>query len=456
MLNVGVIGTGYVGLVTGACLSELGHKVVCVDTDLAKIARLRDGEIPIYEPGLDALVASNTSRGSLRFTTEIREAIADGIDVLFVAVGTPTDGNGGGANLDYVYAAVEQAARAMAGSAAGPNQFTVIVTKSTVPVGTSRKVTAIVGEHLSTERFAVASNPEFLREGNAIEDFMEPDRIVVGSHSERARKLLEELYMPLTRKGRPLVVTSSVETAELIKYAANAFLATKVTFINELARLCELTGADIKELSLGVGLDNRIGPQFFTAGPGFGGSCFPKDLRALVKTANDFGSPVEIVETVIRANDRHKQLMVRKIRSAMGGSVAGRRIGILGLAFKANTDDMRDAPSLTIVPQLIAEGAEVRAYDPAAGHQARTLLPQLALTETIPDLLRGTDAVVVLTEWSAFRAIPWKKLAPTMRRPLLIDLRNLYEAQDMVRQGLDYVPLGRQEGESAGFRAAAE
>jgi UDPglucose 6-dehydrogenase len=456
MLNVGVIGTGYVGLVTGACLSELGHKVVCLDTDLAKIARLRDGEIPIYEPGLDALVASNTSRESLRFTTDIREAIADGIDVLFVAVGTPTDGNGGGANLDYVYAAVEQAARAIAGSSAGPNQFTVIVTKSTVPVGTSRKVTAIVGEHLSTERFAVASNPEFLREGNAIEDFMEPDRIVVGSHSERARKLLEELYMPLTRKGRALVVTSSVETAELIKYAANAFLATKVTFINELARLCELAGADIKELALGVGLDTRIGPQFFTAGPGFGGSCFPKDLRALVKTANDFGSPVEIVETVIRANDRHKQLMVRKIRSALGGSVAGRRIGILGLAFKANTDDMRDAPSLTIVPQLIAEGAEVKAFDPAAGHQARTLLPQVSLAASAADVIRGMDAVVLLTEWSAFRNIPWKKLAPTMRRPLLIDLRNLYDAQDVMRQGVDYVPLGRQEGESASYRAAAE
>ena len=456
MLNVGVIGTGYVGLVTGACLSELGHKVVCVDTDLAKIARLRDGEIPIYEPGLDEVVAASVSRGSLRFTTDIRDAVADGVDVLFVAVGTPTDGHAGGANLDFVYAAVAQAARAIASDPAHPNQFTVIVTKSTVPVGTSRKVTAIVGEHLSTERFAVASNPEFLREGNAIADFMEPDRIVVGSHSERARKLLEELYMPLTRKGRPLVVTSSVETAELIKYAANAFLATKVTFINELARLCELAGADIKELALGVGLDNRIGPQFFTAGPGFGGSCFPKDLRALVKTANDFGSPVEIVETVIRANDRHKQLMVRKIRSAMGGSFAGRRIGILGLAFKANTDDMRDAPSLTIVPQLIAEGADVRAYDPAAAHQARTLLPNVTLADTVADVVSGSDAVVILTEWPAFRSLAWNQLAPTMRRPLVVDLRNIYEAQDMVRQGLDYVPLGRQEGENPALRAAAE
>jgi UDPglucose 6-dehydrogenase len=327
-----------------------------------------------------------------------------------------------------------------AGARAGPNQFTVIVTKSTVPVGTSRKVTAIVGEHLSTERFAVASNPEFLREGNAIEDFMEPDRIVVGSHSERARKLLEELYMPLTRKGRALVVTSSVETAELIKYAANAFLATKVTFINELARLCELAGADIKELALGVGLDTRIGPQFFTAGPGFGGSCFPKDLRALVKTANDFGSPVEIVETVIRANDRHKQLMVARSARRMGGSwPAGDRHprarlqGQHGRHARRAVADHRAAAD--------RRGAEVRAYDPAAAHQAATLLPQLALRTRSPTRSRHGRRGV-LTEWSAFRAIPWKKLAPTMRRPLLIDLRNLYEAQDMIRQGLDYVPLG--------------
>src|SRR5688572_3668187 len=398
VLRVGVIGTGYVGLVTGACLAELGHDVVCVDTDALKIARLRAGEIPIYEPGLDKLVAENVERGQLRFTTAIDEAVAGGVDVLFIAVGTPSDGNGA-ADLGFVFAAVEQAARAIAGEQAPEHVFTVLVTKSTVPVGTSRKVAALAGAYLSAERFAVASNPEFLREGNAIADFMEPDRIVVGSHSERARKLLEELYMPLTRKGRPLVVTSSVETAELVKYAANAFLATKVTFINEIARLCELAGADIKELALGVGLDNRIGPKFFAAGPGFGGSCFPKDLRALVKTARDFGSPVEIVETVIRANDFHKQLMVRKIRSALGGSLQDRRIGILGLAFKADTDDMRDAPALTIVPQLLAEGAEVTAYDPAAAIQARELLPDLRLAGTVAEAARGADAVLVLTEW---------------------------------------------------------
>ena len=455
MLNVAVIGTGYVGLVTGACLSELGHDVVCVDTDAAKIARLKDGEVPIYEPGLDDLVAANAGRGLLRFATRIEDAIGDGVDVLFIAVGTPADGNGGGANLDFVHQAVEQAAKAIAAAPARPGQFTVLVTKSTVPVGTSRKIAEIVRRHIPADRFAVASNPEFLREGNAIEDFMEPDRIVVGSHSERARKLLEELYMPLTRKGRPLVVTSSVETAELIKYAANAFLATKVTFINELSRLCELAGADIKELALGVGLDNRIGPKFFAAGPGYGGSCFPKDLRALVKTAKDFGSPVEIVETVIRANDRHKQFMVQKIRSAVGGSLAGRRIGVLGLAFKANTDDMRDAPALTIVPQLIAEGAEVIGYDPAARRQAAEVLPDLMLADSVEAAVAGADAAVILTEWAAFRAVPWRKLAPTMRRPLLIDLRNIYDPQDAARLGLDYVPLGREASEQA-FRAAAE
>ena len=334
------------------------------------------------------------------------------------------------------------------------DQFTVIVTKSTVPVGTSWKVADIVGKYLPRQLFAVASNPEFLREGNAIEDFMEPDRIVIGSDSERARKLLEDLYMPLTRKGRPLVVTSTVETAELIKYAANAFLATKVTFINELARLCEAAGADIQELALGVGLDRRIGTDFFAAGPGFGGSCFPKDLRALIKTANDFGSPMEIVETVLRVNDRHKQLMVRKIRAALGGNLSGQRIGVLGLAFKANTDDMRDAPALTIVPQLRAEGAELIAYDPEAHRQARELLPDLRLAESVDEAVAGADAAVILTEWSVFRSLSWRKLVRTMRRPLVIDLRNLYEAQDLVGRGVDYVPLGRRRVESPAEAAA--
>jgi UDPglucose 6-dehydrogenase len=452
MLKVGVVGAGYVGLVTAACLAELGHAVVCADSDAGKVARLNAGEIPIYEPGLEALVAANSARGRLSFATGVADAL-HGADVLFIAVGTP-DGNGGGAYLGHVHAAVEEASRALAADSRA-DAFTAIVVKSTVPVGTSRRVAAILREHVSAERFAVASNPEFLREGSAIADFMQPDRIVVGSHSPRARALLEELYLPLTARGRKLVVTSAVETAELIKYAANAFLATKVTFINELARLCELTGADVTELSLGVGLDHRIGEKFLTAGPGFGGSCFPKDLRALIKTGNDFGSPIEIVETVIRANDRHKQLMVRKIRNALGGSLAGRRVAVLGLAFKADTDDMRNAPALTIVPLLSAEGADVRGYDPAAGRQARELLPEVVVADNVEAALAGADAAVILTEWKEFRAISWSALAPTMRRPLVVDLRNIYDPQDMARQGVEYVPLGRPEPEPA-YRAAAE
>jgi UDPglucose 6-dehydrogenase len=449
------MGTGYVGLVTGACLAELGHNVVCVDTDVAKIGRLKAGEIPIYEPGLDDIVASNVGRGLLAFSTDVDAAMAGGVDVLFIAVGTPPDGNGGGAHLGFVYAAVEQAARALAADPSAADRFTVFVTKSTVPVGTSREVAAIIGKHLETDCFAVASNPEFLREGNAVGDFMEPDRIVVGSRSERAQKLLAELYMPLTSKGRPLVVTSAVETAELIKYAANAFLATKVTFINELANLCELAGADVKELALGLGLDKRIGGKFFAPGPGFGGSCFPKDLKALVKTANGFGSPIEIVETVIRVNERHKLRMVDKIRNVLGGDLRGKRIGVLGLAFKANTDDMRDAPALTILPQLVREGATVKAYDPVAAGQAKLRLPEIELADTVEAAVRGADAAVILTEWSEFRSLQWQKLVPTMRRPVLIDLRNVYEAQDILSQGMDYVPLGRQSDEEP-YRAAAE
>jgi len=455
MLHVGVIGTGYVGLVTGACLAELGHRVVCVDSDALKIARLKAGDIPIYEPGLGELVTANVARGNLRFASAVEEAVAPRADVLFIAVGTPTDENGGGARLDHVYTAAQQIARALASRPSEGDAFTVVVTKSTVPVGTSWHVAATLGQHLPGDRFAVASNPEFLREGNAVKDFMEPDRIVVGSPSERARQVLEELYLPLTRKGHPLVATSTVETAELIKYAANAFLATKVTFINELARLCEATGADIGELAVGIGLDGRIGPKFLTAGPGFGGSCFPKDLMALIKSANDFGSPVEIVETVIRANDRHKQLMVRKIRTALGGSLAGRRIGVLGLAFKANTDDMRNSPALTIVGQLLAEGADVRAYDPAAGRQAKQLLPDLHVVNSVEEVADGVDAVVILTEWAEFRAIAWGRLAATMRRPLLVDLRNICDPKDMIRQGLEYVAIGRPNPEVA-LTAAAE
>jgi UDPglucose 6-dehydrogenase len=455
MISVAMMGAGYVGLVTGACLAELGHRVVCVDTNAAKIAGLKAGVLPIYEPGLQALVATMVELGRLSFTTDIEEAVAGGVDVLFIAVGTPNDLYGGGANLAFVQAAAEDAARALAKCGAGRDAFTAIVAKSTVPIGTNRKLAAIVGRHLPPSRFALASNPEFLREGNAIEDFMRGDRIVIGARSERARRLLEELYLPLTRRGVPLVATSTVETAELIKYAANAYLATRVAFINELARLCEVTDADIKELALGVGLDSRIGTRFFSPGPGFGGSCFPKDLAALAKTGIECGSPVEIVETVIRANDRHKQLMVKKIRHALGGRLEGRRIGVLGLTFKANTDDMRDAPALTILPQLIAEGARVSAYDPAAAQQAKALIPDLHLEKTVEATLAGADAAVVLTEWAAFRELPWAKLATSMRRPLVVDVRNLYELEDMTRNGIQYVPLGRRQELEPDFRAAA-
>ena len=457
MMNVAVVGTGYVGLVTGACLAELGHRVVCVDTDPMKIARLRKGEIPIYEPGLSDLVKKNAADGTLAFTTEIAQAVRGGVDVVFIAVGTPSDVIGG-AMLGHVFAAAEEAAAAIAADNAargGAQCFTVFVTKSTVPVGTSRDVAAILGEHIEGDCFAIASNPEFLREGNAVHDFLHPDRIVVGAHSEPARKVLEDLYSPLTRKGHPLVMTGAPETAELIKYAANAFLATKVAFINELARLCEKTGADIAELSLGVGLDGRIGRDFLKAGPGFGGSCFPKDLRALVKTAKDFGSPVAIAETVIRANDVHMRQMVDKIREAVGGPLTGWRFGVLGLAFKAGTDDMRDAPSLTILPALLEEGAEIVAYDPAAEVQARALLPGVAFAADVAAAVAGADAALILTEWNVFRTLSWRRLVPTMRQPLVIDLRNLYEPRDMEERGVTYVSLGRAEAGPA-LRAAAE
>ena len=454
-LRVGVIGTGYVGLVTGACLSDLGHQVVCVDSDPRKIASLRAGDIPIYEPRLAELVQANTKRGSLAFTTSVDDAIALGVDVLFVAVGTPAGANGGGANLDHVFTAVEQAAQALARCQERWKRFTVFVIKSTVPVGTSRQVAGIIGKYLPAASFAVASNPEFLREGNAIDDFVGPDRIIIGSSSDKACRVLEQLYLPLTRKGVPLVVTATVETAELTKYAANAFLAMKIGFTNELARLCELAGANIEEVTLGVGLDGRIGPKFLSPGPGFGGSCFPKDLRALIKTAKDFGSSLHIAEAVLLANQLHKQLMVEKIRDALEGRLRGRRIAILGIAFKAGTDDTRDAPSLTIVPQLIAAGAEVTGFDPAAGRQACELLPAMRCASTIAEAIAGADAVVILTEWEEFRSAAWATLGASMRRPLMIDLRNINDPEEIARCGFDYVSLGRPASETA-FRAAAE
>jgi UDPglucose 6-dehydrogenase len=371
-MRVCMIGTGYVGLVTGACFAEIGHEVVCVDTNPDKIRQLNDGEMPFFEAGLKEMIKANRDAGRISFTTDIAEAVRQKCTFYFIAVGTPAHLEDGGADVSYVYGAAEEAARAIKAHGDLNGSFPVFVVKSTVPVGTSREIGRIVGRHLGADQFAVASNPEFLRQGCAIEDFMAPDRLVAGSRSERARSLIEELYKPLTRQGRRLVLTTTVETAELIKYAANAFLATKITFINELGRLCEKLGADVEELSLGIGLDKRIGDKFLTTGPGYGGSCFPKDTLALIKTANDLHSPVEIIETVVRVNSRHKHFMFNKIRDALGGSVADKRIAVLGLAFKANTDDVRDSPALTIVPVLQREGANVVAYDPIAAQTPGT------------------------------------------------------------------------------------
>lgn len=443
MLNVCIIGTGYVGLVTGTCFAEIGHDVVCVDTDPDKIARLKKGDIPIYEPGLSELVLKNVAEGRLSFATDISEVARSTHDFYFLAVGTPSRDEDGAADLSYVYRATEDAAIAIKQADSEGTQYPVFVTKSTVPVGTSKDIAKLVGKHLPVDRFAVASNPEFLREGNAVKDFMEPDRIVVGSKSERARTLLEVLYRPLTRSGRPLVVTSTVETAELIKYAANAFLATKVTFINELSRLCEKVGANVQELSLGIGLDPRIGNQFLNAGPGYGGSCFPKDTKALVKTANDNDSPIEIVEAVVRANDRHKNAMVEKIRTTLGGTLASKKIAVLGLAFKANTDDMRDAPALTIIPALKAYGAEITAFDPIAEEQAKKFLPEIRYADTVEDTLVDADAVIILTEWREFQTLNWQKLSEKMAAPVIIDLRNIYSDAQVKSMGMVYVSLGR-------------
>jgi UDPglucose 6-dehydrogenase len=440
-----MIGTGYVGLVTGTCLAEIGHEVICIDVNEKKIERLKLGEVPIYEPGMKELLAANIESGRLSFSPDITDGVAMGCTFYFIAVGTPPRAEDGGADLSFVFKAAEDLARAISQRNDDKSDYAVFVTKSTVPVGTSRDVARIVGKYLAPERFAVASNPEFLREGCAVEDFMAPDRIIAGSSSERARLLLEELYRPLTRQGRPLVVTTTVETAELIKYAANAFLATKITFINELGRLCEKLGADVEELALGIGLDKRIGDKFLKTGPGYGGSCFPKDTLALIKTANDFHSPVELVETVVRVNNRHKHFMFNKIRDALGGSVADKTIAVLGLAFKANTDDVRDSPALTIVPVLQRDGAIVRVYDPIAMKNAVPALGNGSLhyAKNIEDAVTGADAAIILTEWKEFTQINWKTLREKMKRPLIIDLRNIYTLPQAQAMNMDYISLGR-------------
>ncbi|GGB72320.1 MULTISPECIES: UDP-glucose dehydrogenase family protein [Henriciella] len=433
-MRVAMIGTGYVGLVSGACFADFGHVVTCVDKDASKIERLKEGEIPIFEPGLDDLVAQNVSAGRLHFTTEAKDAIADA-DAVFIAVGTPSRRGDGHADLSYVYAAAEEIASLMDG-------FTVVVTKSTVPVGTGDEVEAIIRKTRPDADFAVVSNPEFLREGAAIKDFKIPDRVVVGTDSERAREVMRELYRPLFLNETPILFTSR-RTSELIKYAANAFLAVKITFINEMADLCEAVGANVQEVSRGIGLDGRIGRKFLNAGPGYGGSCFPKDTLALTKTANDYKSPVRIVDTVVEVNAARKKAMADKVIKAMGGDVKGKTIGVLGLAFKPNTDDMRDAPSLDIIPALIAAGATVKAYDPESMHEAQKMMTGLDYADNAYAAIDGADAMVIITEWDQFRALDLDRVKDALSSDIVVDLRNIYSPEDMARRGFKYISVGR-------------
>ncbi|MGN6147055.1 MAG: UDP-glucose dehydrogenase family protein [Rhizomicrobium sp.] len=432
-MRVAMIGTGYVGLVSGACLSEFGHDVICVDKDAAKIAALNAGKIPIFEPGLDEVVAANVKAGRLSFTDKLADAVKSA-DAVFIAVGTPSRRGDGHADLSFVFAAAEEIAAAMDG-------YTVVVTKSTVPVGTSRKVEDVIRKARPNAQCDVVSNPEFLREGSAIEDFRRPDRVVVGCDTDRARGVLTEIYRPLYLNETPILFTSR-ESSELIKYAANAFLATKITFINEMADICEKVGADVQDVARGMGLDGRIGGKFLHAGPGFGGSCFPKDTLALLKTSQEVGAKTRIVEAVVAVNDRRKMDMAEKIETAFGG-VSGKTIAVLGLTFKPNTDDMRDAPSLVIVPHLQAKGARIRAYDPEGAHEARKLL-QIETCESAYETLKDADGMVILTEWNEFRALDLQRVKGLLKTPLMVDLRNIYRADLMTEAGFDYVSVGRK------------
>src|SRR5438477_733446 len=437
-MRIAMIGTGYVGLVSGACFSEFGVEVTCVDKDAAKIERLSRGEMPIYEPGLDHLVASNMAAGRLRFTGDLKTAVA-GADAVFIAVGTPSRRGDGHADLSYVFAAAAEIGEALQQNG---NERTLVVTKSTVPVGTGRKVERILRNVLPCDRFDVASNPEFLREGSAIQDFMRPDRVVIGTDSEHARTVLQALYRPLYLLETPVVFTT-LESAELIKYAANAFLATKITFINEMADLCEAVGADVQDIARGIGLDGRIGRKFLHAGPGFGGSCFPKDCQALVRTASEAEANLSIIETVVQVNEARKSRMADKIVAACGGTVAGKTIAVLGLTFKPNTDDMRDSPSLAILPRLTAAGAAIRAFDPAGIDEARNLMPDLLYCDDAYEAAEGADALVLLTEWNEFRALDLARIERLLAEPLVIDLRNIYQPAEMAAAGLGYISIGR-------------
>ncbi len=434
-MNVTMLGSGYVGLVSGACFAEFGANVTCVDVDAEKIKKLKAGAIPIYEPGLDALVSKNVEDGRLNFSSEY-EAIISESDLIFVAVGTPSRHGDGHADLSYVFQAAKDIAAHLKG-------YTVIVDKSTVPVGTARNVKRIIAEANPEADFDLASNPEFLREGAAISDFMRPDRVVIGVESERAEKLLRDLYRPLNLIESPILVTS-LETAELIKYASNAFLATKISFINEMATLCEAVGADVHGVAKGMGLDGRIGRKFLHPGPGYGGSCFPKDTRALARIAQEHGAASRIVESVIEVNEAQKARMIKKIRNALGGDESGKTVAVLGLTFKPETDDMREAPSLSILPKLIENGMKVQAHDPEGMEEAKKLLPDsVQYYDNVFDVFEGADAIILLTEWNVYRGMNMKKALESMSGNIMIDLRNVYEKKEMESIGFDYYCVGR-------------
>jgi UDPglucose 6-dehydrogenase len=439
-MRVAMIGTGYVGLVSGACFADFGHQVTCVDKEANKIAALKSGKIPIYEPDLDRLVTANVREGRLDFTTDLAGPVSEA-QAVFIAVGTPSRRGDGHADLSYVYAAAREIAGALSG-------FTVVITKSTVPVGTGDEVERIIHDARPDADVAVVSNPEFLREGAAIQDFKHPDRIVVGTNDVRARQVIADLYRPLYLNQAPILYTGR-RTAELIKYAANAFLATKITFINEIADLCEKVGADVQEVARGIGLDNRIGSKFLHAGPGFGGSCFPKDTQALMKTAQDHEVPLRIVEAVIAVNDTRKRAMARKVSGAFRGALRGKTIAVLGLTFKPNTDDMREAPSIPLITALQDMGAKVRAHDPEGMDQARDVLPEVVYCDGPYACAENADALVIVTEWEQFRALDLERLKETMAAPIVIDLRNIYRPEEMTKRGFIYESVGRHGTETS-------
>ena len=435
-MRIAMIGSGYVGLVSGACFAQFGHDIICIDKEEGKIARLRKGEMPIYEPGLDKLVADNVKAGRLAFSTKLNDAVGNA-DAVFIAVGTPTRRGDGHADLTYVYAAAAEVADAIRG-------YTVVVTKSTVPVGTGREVARIIRETQPSAEFDVCSNPEFLREGAAIEDFMKPDRVVIGVESQRARDVMAQVYRPLNLIQTPMVFTN-IETAEVTKYAGNAFLATKITFINEIADLCEKVGADVHDVARGIGLDGRIGRKFLHPGPGFGGSCFPKDTLALAYTAREVDAPQTIVEQVIEVNNARKKRMAAKVIDFCGGSVKGLTVGVLGLTFKPNTDDMRDAPSLDIVPSLQAAGAKIIAFDPEGMAEAGRMLPGITFTKTAYEAAFEADVLVVITEWHEFRGLDPRRIKQVMRQPRIVDLRNIFNPEEMRGLGFTYEGVGRPQ-----------